>query len=274
MPFVGVIGSTIAMATPAGGGIVYFPVIAMIAVPATQATSYAYATQTVGMGVFGAINWIRKAHHLIIWWVIGVTVVATWVGSALSMFVFPIHNDLVLESMFASFCFLLIVYVIWGLVKGSLPAQDQELPLDWKSVSVCAVTGILGGILLGWIPVGVDVFMFVVLTALYGMDPRRATVISILILGWSSILPFLVHLIWRQTIPMYFWALTLGGCVLGARIGTLLLILIGKRVMLIGFIVILLAEIVRVIILFAILPLFLPITNSTLTNETNVSFTR
>jgi len=67
-------------------------------------------------------------------------------------------------------------------------------------------------------------------------------------------LPFLVDLLMKKTVPLYFWACILGGVVIGARVGSLINILVGKRVMLVAFVILLIGEICRVIVVYAILP--------------------
>lgn len=58
-----------------------------------------------------------------------------------------------------------------------------------------ALSGFAGGVLLGWISVGIDITIFLILSALYKVDSRKATVTSILVIGWTSVFPLLYHII-------------------------------------------------------------------------------
>lgn len=49
MPFLGVLASVIAMSTSAGGGIVYFPALTLMELPARQAAGFSFATQMIGI---------------------------------------------------------------------------------------------------------------------------------------------------------------------------------------------------------------------------------
>lgn len=42
-------GATVSMATPAGGGVFYFPALTLLDVSAAEAIAFNYATQTLSM---------------------------------------------------------------------------------------------------------------------------------------------------------------------------------------------------------------------------------
>jgi len=254
MPLLGIMGATVSMATPAGGGVFYFPALTLLNVSAAEAIAFNYATQTLSMGVFGTLNWIRKSRSSVVFWLCAWVVVWGWVGCGLSLFVFPVTADIVLRILFAVFSLLLMIYVIWGLKGGALKKQTGEIHMTLNSLVGLALSGIAGGILLGWISVGIDITIFLILSALYKVDSRKATVTSILVIGWTSFFPLLYHIIDRKDVPYNLWIMVIGGSLLGARIGPLLNKLLGKKVMLVAFVILLAVEVIRTFVELVILP--------------------
>eukprot|EP01126_Amoeba_proteus_P038030 TRINITY_DN3949_c0_g1_i6.p1 TRINITY_DN3949_c0_g1~~TRINITY_DN3949_c0_g1_i6.p1 ORF type:complete len:285 (+),score=32.00 TRINITY_DN3949_c0_g1_i6:412-1266(+) len=273
MPLLGIGGATVSMATPAGGGVFYFPALTILKVSANEAIAFNYATQCLSMGVFGTINWVRKDRGNVVFWLCGWVVAWGWIGCALALFVFPVTNDIALRILFAVFAFLLIIYVLWTL-SGTLfcvgflgwfrskmttlsAARDEsgKIYRSFNSMVGLALTGIAGGVLLGWISVGIDIAIFLLLNAVYKVDSRLATVTSILVIGWTSILPLLYHVIYKQDVPYNLWLMVIGGSLFGARLGPLLNKLLGKRFMMICFVLLLSFEVVRTFVEIVVLPL-------------------
>lgn len=143
------------------------------------------------------------------------------------------------------FSFLLLCYVVYGLKKGTLKKQDKPVERNWKAFVVFAITGFIGGMMLGWISVGIDTFIFFVLTAVYKVDSRKATVTSILVIGWTSVVPLIVHMAYFKDVPYVLWLMVSGGSILGARLGPLINKLVGRKVMMILFVIMLAIEVIR-----------------------------
>lgn len=101
LPHVGVIGSSVAMSTPAGGGVFYFPALTLLKTPAKVAIAFNYATQVTGMGIFGTFHWVRKSYSSIMFWIIGWVTLWGCGGALLTMFAIPIANDIVTRIIFA-----------------------------------------------------------------------------------------------------------------------------------------------------------------------------
>eukprot|EP01125_Pyxidicula_operculata_P020759 TRINITY_DN7761_c0_g1_i1.p1 TRINITY_DN7761_c0_g1~~TRINITY_DN7761_c0_g1_i1.p1 ORF type:complete len:386 (+),score=42.77 TRINITY_DN7761_c0_g1_i1:311-1468(+) len=264
MPVLGIFGATIAMATPAGGGVFYFPALTALKYSPASAIAFNYAAQTTGMGLFGTFNWLRKSRSNVILWLNAWVIFWGWLGTLISVFGVPISDDLVLRIIFAVFSLLLAIYVIVGLKRGTLKSQQGEVdPRSVKHLLGLAFAGLLGGVLMGWISVGIDITIFFALTAFWSVDSRRATVTSIIVIGWTSLLPLLIHIFRDNDVPYILWVMVLGGSILGAKIGPLINKLLGKNVMLVAFILLLFAEVIRTFIELAILPLFEPPNNGT-----------
>eukprot|EP01124_Arcella_intermedia_P017191 TRINITY_DN23989_c0_g1_i1.p1 TRINITY_DN23989_c0_g1~~TRINITY_DN23989_c0_g1_i1.p1 ORF type:complete len:375 (+),score=80.60 TRINITY_DN23989_c0_g1_i1:161-1126(+) len=250
IPLLGIVGGTVAMATPAGGGIFYFPALIALQVPTDIAVAFNFGAQFTGMGVFGTLNWVRKSYSNVIFWMIGWLVLWGWVGSVITMLGLPITNEFTVQIIFALFSLLLIIYVLIGLKSGNLKAAlNTELsPKNWKDMAGLAFTGFIGGLLMGWISVGIDVAVFFALTAYWGVDSRRATVTSVLVGGWSSFLPLLIHICYFKDVPYALWLMVVGGSMFGAKIGPLINKIFGKTIILILFVVLLIAEVIRTIV--------------------------
>jgi len=254
MPLLGIMGATVSMATPAGGGVFYFPALTLLNVSAAEAIAFNYATQTLSMGVFGTLNWLRKSRSSVVFWMCGWVVIWGWIGCALALFVFPVTADIALRIIFAVFSLLLMIYVIWGLKGGALKKQSGEIHRTLNSLVGLALSGFIGGVLLGWISVGIDITIFLILSALYKVDSRKATVTSILVIGWTSFLPLMYHIIDKKDVPYDLWIMVIGGSLIGARVGPLLNKLLGKKVMLIAFVILLAIEVIRTFVELVILP--------------------
>lgn len=150
--------------------------------------------------------------------------------------------------------------------EGALKKQTGEIRRTLNSLTGLALSGVAGGILLGWISVGIDITIFLILSALYKVDSRKATVTSILVIGWTSFFPLLYHIIDKKVrlrslpihtvkdVPYDLWIMVIGGSLIGARIGPLLNKLLGKKVMLIAFVILLAVEVIRTFVELVILP--------------------
>eukprot|EP01126_Amoeba_proteus_P036465 TRINITY_DN3719_c0_g1_i1.p1 TRINITY_DN3719_c0_g1~~TRINITY_DN3719_c0_g1_i1.p1 ORF type:complete len:322 (-),score=53.47 TRINITY_DN3719_c0_g1_i1:1948-2913(-) len=254
MPLLGILGATVSMATPAGGGVFYFPALTLLKITPGEAIAFNYATQSLSMGLFGTINWVRKSRSNVVWWLCLWVVIWGWIGCVLSLFVFPVTSDLALRIIFTVFCLILMIYVIWGLRGGVLKKQSGAIYRTINAMVGLALAGIVGGVLLGWISVGIDIAIFLMLSAVYKVDSRKATVTSILVIGWTSLLPLLYHVIYVKDVPYALWLMVIGGSLVGARLGPLLNKLLGKKVMLIAFIILLAVEVLRTIIELVVVP--------------------
>eukprot|EP01125_Pyxidicula_operculata_P022301 TRINITY_DN9040_c0_g1_i1.p1 TRINITY_DN9040_c0_g1~~TRINITY_DN9040_c0_g1_i1.p1 ORF type:complete len:347 (+),score=44.10 TRINITY_DN9040_c0_g1_i1:32-1072(+) len=243
MPFIGVLGATVAMSTPAGGGIFYFPAITALRCSPQNAVAFNLAGQSTGMGLFGAASWIRKSRDSIIFWVVGLATFTGWIGTLLSLAV-EVHQELPLRIIFLIFSFLLLLYVIYLLWKDKTK-DVGEIEKSIKNIAILSIFGLLGGIISGYIGVGTDMIIFAVLSAVYKVDSRKATATSVLVMGWTSVFPALIHLFYFQDVPVNLWLMAIGGSILGARFGVLIYKLLGRRKMTILFAFILVIEVIR-----------------------------
>lgn len=254
MPFLGIVAATIAMATPAGGGIVYFPVLTLFKISTEEAIAFSLASQFIGSGVFGTVNWMRKSWSTIILWLCGVLTVFGWGGSVISSLYFGTSIKFTPRLTFSIFCLLLALYIIYGLKKGELTNQQGQIPKTWVSFAVFAVVGFIGGLLVGYISVGIDTLFFFLVCSVYHVDSRVATVNSILVIGWCSFLPFLLRLLYFKNVRVDLWLMAVIGIIFGARIGPIINKKVGRRRMLIFFVILLLLEVIRTLVELFVVP--------------------
>lgn len=234
MPLLGVAAATIAMSTPAGGGVVFFPTMVLLGVPPFQAVAFSVGAQSVGMGLFGTFNWMKRDRRAILFPAVFVTVAIGAAATLVALLVFPVAQAKPLQLTFSIFGLGLAVYIFYSLRHG-LDREARRFHWSAWMLAALAVVGLLGGLFVGYIGVGIDALLFLVLTARFRIDSHEATVTSIVAMGLTAMVPFAVHLLVLGDVPLNLWLMVLPGILLGARLGPWLNQKLGKRRILIGF---------------------------------------
>ncbi len=241
MPILGVGAATIAMSTPAGGGVVFFPTMVLLGVPPVEAVAFSVGAQAVGMGVFGTFNWIKRDRSAILPWAVLTTALIGGAASLLALFVFPIVEPRPLQLTFSFFGLGLAVYIFYGL-RHRLDQSTSPFRFNRAMLAVLAAVGLVGGLLVGYIGMGIDASLFFALTYFFRIDSHEATVTSIVTMGLTAMVPFGVHLLVTQDLPIDLWLMVLPGILFGARIGPWLNHRLGRRRILTGFGILLVIE--------------------------------
>ena len=174
--------------------------------------------QAVGMGIFGTFNWIKRDRSAILSPVVFATVPIAAAATLLALFVFPVAEARPLQLTFSFFGIGLAAYIFIGLRAG-LDRGTRRFRFSPFMVGALAAVGLLGGLSVGYIGVGVDALLFLVLTSLFRIDTHEATVTGIIAMGLTAMVPFGVHLLVTSSIPLDLWLMVLPGILLGARIG-------------------------------------------------------
>ncbi len=251
MPFLGVAAATIAMSTPAGGGVVFFPTMILLGIPPFEAVAFSVGAQSVGMGIFGTFNWIKRDKSSILFPVVIATVLIGSAMSLLALLVFPVAEAKPLQLTFSFFGVGLATYIFYSLRKG-LDKQNNRLQWNLWALMAIAIVGIVGGLFVGYIGAGIDALLFLVLTSRFKIDSHQATVTSIVTMGLAAMIPFGVHLFILSDVPINLWLMVLPGILIGARIGPWLNKTLGSKRILIGFASLLIIEFLMTIIKFTI----------------------
>eukprot|EP01090_Pellita_catalonica_P008468 TRINITY_DN1931_c0_g1_i1.p1 TRINITY_DN1931_c0_g1~~TRINITY_DN1931_c0_g1_i1.p1 ORF type:complete len:355 (+),score=30.40 TRINITY_DN1931_c0_g1_i1:890-1954(+) len=254
MPLIGIGSATIAMSTPAGGGILWFPALTLIGTLTTRETvALSISIQLFSMGIFGTCQWMQKDVNAFLWSILTLAWIGSCVGSSLALLVLEINTAAIIRIIFSAVGVILAGYMIYTLAAKQSDVKRSIDMTAGRAVLLFGV-GILGGFLVGYIGFGVDIVIYVAMVGWFKIDSQIATINSIALMGWSCLPPFLVHLLKHDSVHWDLVLPALLGVLVGARIGPNLNYILGKRKVVIFFTVLLLAEFIRTAVEFGILP--------------------
>jgi uncharacterized protein len=245
MPFLGIFAATLANTVPIGGGIVYVPALLLLGIDMKLGVSFTVATMSFGNGLFGFLRWLRKDPNLIIWKSFWYTVLPSWVGSLIGIFVLPEMKTEYVKILFASVCVKVSILVALAAWKGGIDklsfiftspspsATIDSVPLSVPSSvtstqmtpalsSACIITLIiitfLGGVfLVPNIGIGPALTTYLILNY-FGFSTHSSVVTGIITGGWVCVLPFLIHVFYLQDVPYDLWLMVIPGVYIGAMV--------------------------------------------------------
>mmetsp|Transcript_20556 Transcript_20556/g.30900 ORF Transcript_20556/g.30900 Transcript_20556/m.30900 type:complete len:348 (+) Transcript_20556:218-1261(+) len=242
MPLLGIFSASLANAVPVGGGIVFVPILALWGIELKLGTALAVATMTFGNGVFGFLSWLRKDPKSISWFVVPYAVVPAWFGATWTTFhpIFPSSGEC--RVFFALVCLKVSLLVARSIYinQYSNTSDNENNPsfsitgetishvfnedlykidrLPWR-VCVSVVCSFAAGlILVAHIGIGNAMTTFLVCTYIWKLPPKQCMVTGILCGGWTSVVPFLLHLSVLGDVPIALWVMGLPGVYFGAQI--------------------------------------------------------
>lgn len=209
---------------PIAGGIVFMPCLQMLGLSPKQAVAFCSATQMFGCGVFTPLNWYAKDQGIFIKGTLSVCIPAGVLGLYLALFHFPLAEHEV-GIFFACFCFFLAFTVIWGLFHN-LTTQNEPISFEsptsvktMKAIFLFAITSVIGGLVAGWIGIGIEKIYFMLVTSYYHAELRRATITAITIIGLLSAISACIHFFVLKDVPIDYWICSIPGVLLGSIIG-------------------------------------------------------
>lgn len=206
---------------PIAGGIVFIPFLQMLGLSPKQAVAFCSASQAVGCGIFTPLNWYSKDQGIFIKSSIPISLFGAIIGLYLSLFHFPLDEHQV-GIFFAYFCIFLAFTVIHGLFHD-LTIQDQPVKFDKISkIIVYFIVSLIGGMIAGYIGIGVEKLYFLLVTFYDKGELKRSTISAITIIGWLSIVSAFAHLFIMQDVPLVYWVCSLPGILLGSMIGPII----------------------------------------------------
>ena len=174
---------------PIAGGILFMPCLQMLGLSPKQAVAFCSATQMFGCGVFTPLNWYSKDQGIFIRSTVPVSLVSGLFGLYLALFHFPLAEHQV-GIFFACFCVFLALTVIYGLFHD-LTTQNEPVKFEkittlngFKTYALYISASILGGMVSGWIGIGIEKIYFLLVTSYHKAEIRRATITAIAIIGW------------------------------------------------------------------------------------------
>jgi uncharacterized membrane protein YfcA len=251
MPLLGIASASLANSVPVGGGIVFLPILNLVAdIDLHLGVSFAVATMTFGNGVFGFLTWLQKDPKSIAWHVVPYAVLPAWIGATLGTF-YPFLTPFQCRQLFALFCLKVALIVARGIYIGKrnnsetafsiAVASDIHVDVERKNddilqkLSASACSFLAGSILVSHIGIGNAITTFLVGCFVWRLNAKSAVVTAILCGGWTSLVPFLLHLFVLQDVPIALWVMGLPGVYLGARIAPLVHEQLGIATVLLAF---------------------------------------
>lgn len=205
--FTMVFGSFIAGATSEGGGAVAFPVFTkVLGIPSADARLFSLMIQSVGMTMAGLFIAVRRIP--VIWGAIWHALASGAIGLVLGSLLLRVPDPfpkLVFTFVTAMFG-LFLAWNRWG--RGATHPRRTDLPLSGPAsrpiVRTLWLAGLLGGAVTSMVGVGVDMVVFILLTLRYGIDEKRSTPTTVVLMGLLSVVGFAWYGL-HGAIPSHVW---------------------------------------------------------------------
>ncbi len=195
-----IFGSFVAGSTPQGGGAVAFPVFTKgLEVPAEVARTFSLCIQTIGMGAASAAIIIRG--RTIDVRAILLSLPAALVGFGAGVLLLGDGDEPFLPSTlpgpYVKVSFTLLVagmaFVVYlGSKRPLREVRTSVEPFGPRQIGVVVVAALLGGVASSLVGSGSDVFFYVALVVVLGLEPKIAVPSSVVVMAAVSIAGFLV----------------------------------------------------------------------------------
>jgi len=226
---------------PIAGGILFVPMLIRTGVQPKQAVAFSAAVQTFGCGIFAPLNWTSMNPRILIFEILYVSLIPGVLGCITALVILPMPAQSI-EIFFSVFCIFLAIYVIYGLFHN-LTTNNEEVIMTPKAYAIYSLSCFCGGLVTGWIGIGIEKVVFVLLTAFpHRANIRRSSLTAIAIVGWVSSFSLVIHLAYLKDVPLLLWCCAIPGVLVGARLGPKINKLLGSRNMMIIFILMLLYD--------------------------------
>jgi uncharacterized protein len=195
-----VFGSVVAGSTPQGGGAVAFPVLTkVLQVPSEVARTFSLSVQAFGMGVAALSILINRRR--VEWKAVSI-VAPVAIISFLGWLWLLARRDvpfwpMVVPGPYVKVTFTLILaamaFIVFLQVRTPIRQVQGEVTV-WSArlVTALVVAGILGGLASALTGSGTDVFLYLVLALLIGVEPKVGVPSSVVVMAMVSLTGFLV----------------------------------------------------------------------------------
>ena len=222
----------IACCLPSGGapiavGLLFMPCLQMIGLTPKKAVAFCSATQSFGCGVFTPLNWYSKDQGIFIKSTLPLCLVSGILGLWLALFHFPLAEHQV-GIFFACFCVFLAGTVMYGIFHD-LTTQNESVKFEkittlngFKTYAIYIIASIIGGMVSGWIGIGIEKIYFLLVTSYHKAEIRRATITAIALIGWISTISASIHFFILKDVPIAYWVCSLPGILLGSIAGPII----------------------------------------------------
>ncbi|MEJ2199604.1 MAG: sulfite exporter TauE/SafE family protein [Desulfuromonadaceae bacterium] len=233
MPFLGIIGATVANTTPAAAGIVYFPSLTQLQISPATAVQFSLIIQAYGMGL-GTYKWYWVNKKLFLWNLMPICLSAGLLGIFTSMLIIPIQNPQLLSLTFNTVAFLFTQVILFSILfEHQYP--NLVLQLTGKRLVLLALFSFTGGLISGWIGFGIDTLFYFLLTLRFRIHPAVAIVTSISLMAAMSLAGTLINCVYYE-VPLSLWYSAIPGVtVAGLFLATYLAVKLGAKNILLLF---------------------------------------
>ncbi len=191
-------GSFVAGATPQGGGAVAFPVFTKgLGVPSEVARTFSLCIQSVGMLAASFAILVRRrpiSQPAVLW-----SLPFGLAGFALGLWLFtdrttPFWASVLPGAYVKVFFTLLVVSMAVVVFLGSrVPVREIRTsldPLGRRQIGFLCLGAVAGGLASSQVGSGADVFMYLVVVVMLGLEPRIAVPSSVLVMAAISLAGF------------------------------------------------------------------------------------
>lgn len=266
-PFMGIAACALPSAgVPVAGGIIFFPMLTHAGICPRDAVAFSAATQMLGVGVFAPLNWLVLEPSVLMPRVWFISALPASAGLIISLLLIPIKSNALLKGIYSIFCLCVAGYTARGLAHEQLDTSSTDgekashkstSSLNSPSCSDLVIFGcasVLGGLLTGYIGNSIENVLFVLLTWRYGVNARKASVTSITLVGWLSMLSFVIHALspcnpeaegYIGAVPYMYWLMVLPGILIGSVCGPTISMTLGSRHIMKIFVALLCIEVLR-----------------------------
>lgn len=243
VPCMGFVGCMIPSAgIPVAGSIIFMPLLLMAGVKPDACVAFGTATQAVGVGIFAPLGWFLKKPSVFLLPVFAYAIPGGCLGLAAGLLLFPMHGAHV-TFLFVVFCAAVAAHTTHGLYS-TMATDSEELQIGRLSVKLQVLSCCFaGGLMNAWIGIGLEKVLFVLLT-FHGGDVLSASVTGITITGLLSFATAIRNAV-NGTFPLELWLMVLPGILAGSILGPWVNEALGKRNILVCFVVLLVLDIVR-----------------------------
>ena len=221
----GVFAACLANCVPVGGGIIYIPVFSLLGKEMANGVVFTMSTMSCGNGIFGLLHWIKKDKSLFLTEVVPYIVFSTWFGYLSNLILTPTISTEFIRFIFGLFSLFVALFVSAGIYRGGIThiftltnnSSDNSLLSKYSLSIIVAASFLSGFVLLSTIVIGCGLITYITLSLLY-VKPEAALVTGITTGGIVCWLPFFIHIVYYQDIPVIEWLMVLPGVYIGAYV--------------------------------------------------------
>ncbi len=213
-----VLGSFVAGSTPYGGGAVAYPIFTkLLHISTTDSRTFALMIQSVGMTMASILILARSIKILpAVFLIVSLSSISGLYIGTFFLYI-PDPYPRVLFTTGATLFGGILIYRQW-LQKSAVQNDFVFLPHHWP---LFVVAGLIGGAFSSLTGSGTDMFTFIILTLIFGVDERISIPTTVLIMAITSLFGFYLHgpLLQEVGVVWHYWLAAAPVVAIGAPFG-------------------------------------------------------